>query len=635
MRNCVNCGALVDEDARFCEKCGTAITVQGSESGTVKMQAEGTGRRQSFEGEVRKCPNCGDPIDAFEFVCDKCGYNFSTNRMSTSQEKLAAQLQSIDARMPKGKNKENEIENLKGQKATVINTFPVANSIEEIVSFMMYAAGNIDMSCVSTSHDNNNYSKGDHQIADAWIGKMDQMYQMAKMSFSNSPKFQQVETIYQDKKKELKKASVKKILTNPMAGLVAMMAICFLMLGVMGIRESIKESRAERLGKIALPASSSSMSGKDYLDVEKMLRSAGFTNIELEANEDLVTGWITKDGSVEKVSVEGNTAFSNGERYFSDANIVITYHTFAGGGGATKQGEEISDDLRSSIVGTYVGVNGSVMVLFPDGAADYYWKDWEAAEKKNKWRYESGNIVVFIPEMYGSKVNIEVTADIGNGNTEEIVFKSDSTKWDDEEYIKVDSNAESMAKTEYDKLIVTTLSEGEDFKEDRLEAEYSEVEEQNASDTKEIEESTEPTNNEMPVMPGSNLKEVMDIAEKYGLSEVYDDDFGNGTRCKAMSDFTGGLNLDIIYASSSKEILCGNVVTNNLVSSTMQQDFIKSIAVVLCPSVDSDEVSAWVSLNVGNRKNTHIGEFSYELDLGPVNNALYYAGYKEWEQWGF
>ena len=221
MAFCKQCGARVDDDARFCEKCGVAIGGQDSGNTSPVIQPISSARKQSYEGEIRKCPNCGDPIDAFEFVCDKCGFNFSTNRISTSQERLSAQLAEIDAKLQEAKKTRKKKDHewaipFKEQKATCINTFPVANSIEEIMSFMMYASGNIDMNCVATSNvDRSYYDKGDHMIAEAWIGKMDQMYHMAKVSFSDSPKFSQIENIYNDKKNEIKKTSVKRITTNP------------------------------------------------------------------------------------------------------------------------------------------------------------------------------------------------------------------------------------------------------------------------------------------------------------------------------------------------------------------------------------------------------------------------------------
>ena len=157
-------------------------------------------REIKYEGVVRKCPNCGDPIEAFELICDKCGYNFSTNRMSTGQERLAVQLENIKSN---------------SKRANCINAFPVPIDAEEIIAFMLYAAGNIDMKCVSTSSENNNYSKGEQQVAEAWIGKMEQMHNMALISLPGDPRLELVEKVYQDKKKELKRAHVKRVFSNP------------------------------------------------------------------------------------------------------------------------------------------------------------------------------------------------------------------------------------------------------------------------------------------------------------------------------------------------------------------------------------------------------------------------------------
>lgn len=64
-------------------------------------------------------------------------------------------------------------------------------------------------------------------------------------------------------------------------------------------------------GKIRVPKSASECKGKDYLDVKALFESAGFTNVNVRAIEDLVTGWITKDGSVERVSINGDDDFGS------------------------------------------------------------------------------------------------------------------------------------------------------------------------------------------------------------------------------------------------------------------------------------------------------------------------------------
>lgn len=78
----------------------------------------------------------------------------------------------------------------------------------------------------------------------------------------------------------------------------------------------------------AMPASSSSLKGEDYSDVVTSLRSVGFTNVTTATIDDLIVGWLTKDGEVEKVSVNGTTDFQANSKFPTDAEIVITYHTF-------------------------------------------------------------------------------------------------------------------------------------------------------------------------------------------------------------------------------------------------------------------------------------------------------------------
>lgn len=83
-----------------------------------------------------------------------------------------------------------------------------------------------------------------------------------------------------------------------------------------------------KVKKIRVPASSTELKGEDYQDVMTLFQIAGFTNIELKVLDDLVTGWLTKDGEVEKVSINGVTSFNVISKYPSDAKIVITYHSF-------------------------------------------------------------------------------------------------------------------------------------------------------------------------------------------------------------------------------------------------------------------------------------------------------------------
>lgn len=81
--------------------------------------------------------------------------------------------------------------------------------------------------------------------------------------------------------------------------------------------------------RIHMPASSNDFEGSNYEEVIETLENAGFINVQTEVLDDLVTGWLTKDGEVEEVSVEGDTVFSTDSKYDADVEIVVTYHTFS------------------------------------------------------------------------------------------------------------------------------------------------------------------------------------------------------------------------------------------------------------------------------------------------------------------
>lgn len=84
----------------------------------------------------------------------------------------------------------------------------------------------------------------------------------------------------------------------------------------------------DNIGKINMPASSSNFEGENYQDVITELKDAGFTNIKTAILGDLITGWVTKDGEVKQIDINGKTEFDSGTSFPKDSKIVITYHTF-------------------------------------------------------------------------------------------------------------------------------------------------------------------------------------------------------------------------------------------------------------------------------------------------------------------
>ena len=80
----------------------------------------------------------------------------------------------------------------------------------------------------------------------------------------------------------------------------------------------------------SIPIPVSAKDGKKMLceELVSTLEEAGFVNITTEADCDLITGWITKEGSVEEISIGGDIKFPQNASYRPDVEIVITYHAF-------------------------------------------------------------------------------------------------------------------------------------------------------------------------------------------------------------------------------------------------------------------------------------------------------------------
>lgn len=79
---------------------------------------------------------------------------------------------------------------------------------------------------------------------------------------------------------------------------------------------------------IKVPNSSGHYLGMNYQDAQDELTAYGFTDIALLPKRDLIKGWLTKDGAVEAVSINGKTEFKGKSKFLADVRIVITYHTF-------------------------------------------------------------------------------------------------------------------------------------------------------------------------------------------------------------------------------------------------------------------------------------------------------------------
>lgn len=80
--------------------------------------------------------------------------------------------------------------------------------------------------------------------------------------------------------------------------------------------------------EIVLPFSEKQLKKRNYKEIRNEFTKLGFTNLQTTQLKDLTTGWIKKDGSVERVIIADNYKFKKDSVYKYDVNIVIEYHSF-------------------------------------------------------------------------------------------------------------------------------------------------------------------------------------------------------------------------------------------------------------------------------------------------------------------
>lgn len=99
------------------------------------------------------------------------------------------------------------------KKLTLIRNFPIPNTIDDIIEFMLLAMANIDVKLSKKTAMNKYYDSFSsvesaytigRTISNAWVSKMEQCYKKAEITFPNEPAFQKIKRMYLEKMKELK-----------------------------------------------------------------------------------------------------------------------------------------------------------------------------------------------------------------------------------------------------------------------------------------------------------------------------------------------------------------------------------------------------------------------------------------------
>lgn len=176
MAFCTNCGQRVANGAKFCANCGASITQNAS-----KNEEQ---RKTVYDGEIHKCPHCGEVLKAFETVCPTCNFELRGAKATSSVRDFVSKLENVSS-------EEKRIE--------LIRSFYIPNTKEDIYEFFIYAMSNLNVNDRET---------------EAWQVKLEQTYHKAKLSFGSTPEFEYIHRLYirtsKDHNKKMFKNSIRK-----------------------------------------------------------------------------------------------------------------------------------------------------------------------------------------------------------------------------------------------------------------------------------------------------------------------------------------------------------------------------------------------------------------------------------------
>ncbi len=326
MAFCINCGQELADGANFCGNCGKPTAVSNTN----------TQRKTVYDGEVHKCPVCGEMISAYDVLCQSCGYEIRGRKITSVVHELSMKIENAsDAQ----------------KKDDLIRTFYIPNTKEDILEFFILALSQIKTGGINT---------------DAWMVKLEQAYQKAELSFDGTQEFERLKPMYENalqlNKKNSAVSSAKKVAHAIYKSkffwpiLLAVVGIFFLLInigfdspvlygiGFVAIGVSLwialytEIDRMAETGKPKRPQKNKSCQsrgicvGEDaedfyreyYEDVRERLKSSGFRNVVVKAEKK---GLLDAEGAVKEISIAGISEFSADDTFDANAKVIIRYYS--------------------------------------------------------------------------------------------------------------------------------------------------------------------------------------------------------------------------------------------------------------------------------------------------------------------
>ena len=157
MRYCAECGEPIADSAKFCTSCGRAVSMNSA--------------------SIIKCPNCGMPLSSLDVMCPGCGCEIQGRTASNAVSDFSLRLEHATS---------------DNQALTVIRSFPIPNTKEDIFDFMVLAVTNLEVK----KHGFDAQDGMNTMLMNAWLTKAEQCYQKATALFKNTADYARIQELY-------------------------------------------------------------------------------------------------------------------------------------------------------------------------------------------------------------------------------------------------------------------------------------------------------------------------------------------------------------------------------------------------------------------------------------------------------
>lgn len=277
----MNCGNELSEGAKFCSACGKQIVE------AEKKPVEEKKRETEYVGTVKKCPACGEPVQAFQVRCPACGYEYRDSQVSNAVKEFANKLEMIEAQRISKKSwglfglakQMSIVSKVDAQKVSLIKSFAIPNSKEDMLEFVILASSNIDLGMYNQF---NRRSESEKRVSEAWIAKMQQARSKAQIALPNDETLDMINRIYDDTLDAIKKAKRKEIikivaiLLSPIVFIGAILAIAL-------PQETKAESEEEQRLEAIVEDINDSLEQEEYSKALKIAASLDYTKSSSES----------------------------------------------------------------------------------------------------------------------------------------------------------------------------------------------------------------------------------------------------------------------------------------------------------------------------------------------------------------